>query len=87
MFTHSARRQLALRLAFIGLFASSLPQPANGEDAAQSPSIVYKIQAANQRLEMTVNSSRLLTLDLKIPRAQVNNIHMVIDAPLDCVEQ
>jgi pilus assembly protein CpaC len=35
------------------------------------------VQTANERLEMTVNSSRLLTLDLKIPRAQVNNKDIV----------
>jgi pilus assembly protein CpaC len=76
MFTQSFRRQLALHLALIGLVAGLAPPGAAAQDLS-SPSIVHKIQTANERLEMTVNSSRLLTLDLKIPRAQVNNKDVV----------
>jgi len=69
MFTQNTRHRLALHLSLVGLFAGIMPPAARGDDN-QSPSIVHKIQVANERLEMTVNSSRLLTLDLKIPRAQ-----------------
>jgi len=41
--------------------------------APSSPSIVHRIAGASERLEMTANSSRILTLDQRIPRAQVNN--------------
>jgi pilus assembly protein CpaC len=75
MFTQTFRRQLGLHLALIGLFAGSVPPAVQAEDF--SPSILHKIQTANERIEMTVNSSRLLTLDLKIPRAQVNNKDVV----------
>jgi pilus assembly protein CpaC len=75
MFTQTFRRQLALHLALIGLFAGIMPPAVEAEDF--SPSILHKIQTANERIEMTVNSSRLLTLDLKIPRAQVNNKDVV----------
>jgi pilus assembly protein CpaC len=76
MFTHSRRRQLALHLSLIATIASFAPLTAPAQDIG-SPSIVHRVQTANERLEMTVNSSRLLTLDLKIPRAQVNNKDVV----------
>ena len=47
-----------------------------------SPPVIHKVQTANDRLEMTVNSSRLLTLDQKIPRAQVNNKDIADLTPL-----
>jgi len=36
-------------------------------------SIVHKIDSATERMELIVNSSRILTLGQNIPRAQVNN--------------
>ena len=36
-------------------------------------SIVQKIDSATERMEMIVKSSRILTLEQNIPRAQVNN--------------
>lgn len=35
--------------------------------------IVYNVQAPHQRLEMVVNSSRILTMEQKVPTAQVGN--------------
>ena len=49
---------------------------------ADNGAIVHKIQAATERLEMTANTSRLLTLDQKIPRAQVNNREILELTPL-----
>jgi len=44
---------------------------------AQAPSssqaIVFKVTRPNERVQMTVNTSRILTLDQKIPQVQVNN--------------
>jgi pilus assembly protein CpaC len=48
------------------------------EPAAGRGSIVYKIQSTSERLEMTVNSSRILTMDQKIPQAQVNNPEVLV---------
>src|SRR5689334_15356381 len=61
------------------------PQPSLGapDSNALSPSpssaepVIHKIKAANERMEMTVNSSRVLSLDQNIPRAQVNNKDIV----------
>lgn len=47
-----------------------------------SPAIVHKVTGANERQEMTVNTSRILTLDLKIPQAQVNNPDVLELTPL-----
>ena len=38
-----------------------------------SPSIVHMVESNSDRLEMTIHTSRMLTLELKVPRAQVNN--------------
>ncbi|MCE5267673.1 MAG: type II and III secretion system protein family protein [Planctomycetaceae bacterium] len=46
------------------------------------PSVVYKVQYANDRLEMTVHSSRILTLDRKIAQAQVNNPEVLELTPI-----
>ncbi|HZZ28067.1 MAG TPA: pilus assembly protein N-terminal domain-containing protein [Pirellulales bacterium] len=35
--------------------------------------LIHHIQGPSERMEMTVNASRILTLDQNIPRAQVNN--------------
>ncbi len=37
------------------------------------PSIVYKVRNASERLEMTIDTSRILEMDQKISQAQVNN--------------
>jgi pilus assembly protein CpaC len=44
--------------------------------------IIHKIQSANERLEMVVNSSRILTLDKKFSQVQVNNPEILGAAPL-----
>jgi pilus assembly protein CpaC len=49
--------------------------------AAEVP-LVYRVQAVQDHLEMTVNSSRILTLDQKIPQAQVNNPDVLDLVPL-----
>lgn len=59
--------------------------PAGSVDTAEAPpqpAIVHKVTAANERQEMTVNTSRILTLDLKIPQAQVNNPDILELTPL-----
>jgi len=38
-----------------------------------APVVTQKITAANTQIELTVNGSRILTMDSEIPRAQVGN--------------
>jgi len=54
-----------------------------GQEApATTKSILYQVRAANERLEMVVHSSRILTLELKIPKAQVNNPDLLDLTPI-----
>ncbi|MDZ4821512.1 MAG: pilus assembly protein N-terminal domain-containing protein, partial [Planctomycetota bacterium] len=52
--------------------------------AQQAPAtpFIHRITAATEKLEMVANSSRVLSLDQKIPRAQVNNREIVELTPL-----
>ena len=70
-------------LAVFGLLviqaaAQELPAPA----LTTMPSIVYKLSSPNERLEMTAHTSRILTMDQKIPQAQVNNPDILDLKPL-----
>ncbi len=49
-------------------------------------SIIHRITAANERQQMVVNTSRILTLDRKIPQAQVNNPEILDLTPLSPTE-
>jgi pilus assembly protein CpaC len=65
--------------------APEAPEPGSpmlNASAPIAPSLVHRIQAASERIEMTVNSSRVLTLDQNIPRAQVNNKDILELTPL-----
>jgi len=44
-----------------------------GSTAKGTSSLIRKIENSSERLEMVVNTSRILTLEKKIPQAQVNN--------------
>ncbi len=64
-----------------------LPQATAQDTDASAPTpssepVIHKIKAANERMEMTVNSSRVLSLDQNIPRAQVNNKDILELTPL-----
>ncbi len=48
------------------------PAPVDGQEPQSRP-INFKIEKANERIEMTVNTSRILTLDQKIWEARVDN--------------
>lgn len=56
--------------------------PAQGGQPGQPPSILYRVQGAAERLEMVVGTSRILTLDKRIPQAQVNNPDILDLVPL-----
>jgi len=53
-----------------------LPSPVSAEDAPAplvKPSIVYKVQGPDERLEMVVHTSRILTMEQKISQTAVGN--------------
>jgi len=72
----------ALSLAGLVLIACQGRLAAAEPISARPASIVHKVVSANERQEMTVMSSRILTLDQKIPQAQVNNPEIVELTPL-----
>jgi pilus assembly protein CpaC len=49
---------------------------------AQTASVVRNISQATERLEMTVNTSQILTLGTRIPRIVVNNPELVTATPV-----
>lgn len=71
-----------LTVLFIVASAAADAAPVKAQGSLPRPSIIYKVQGENERLEMTVNTSRRLTLDKKIPEAQVNNPEILELTPL-----
>jgi pilus assembly protein CpaC len=70
----------ALAAMIVGVAAmSSSAAPAENFDTA---SVVRKITGASEKIELTTNSSRILTLGKNIPRVQVNNPELLAVTPL-----
>ncbi len=69
--TRAAHRTV-LGLALVSALAVFASIAAQAQDY-QSPSVVRKIGSLSEKLELTTNTSRILTLDKNIPRVQVNN--------------
>lgn len=82
---NSARSLGQNLLAFLVVWTSWQGRPLYAQDGAvgpDGPPLVHKITAPSERLEMTVNTSRILTLDQEIPFAVVNNKDIVELTPL-----
>ncbi len=48
--------------------------------------MICKVSGANEKLELTTNTSRILTLDKNIPRVQVNNPDLLAVTPLSATQ-
>jgi pilus assembly protein CpaC len=85
MFSSRFRRDCATGFAasILALVCCSAPVAAQGTGGQP---ITFKVQGANERMEMTVNTSRILKLDQKIPRFVVNNPDMLKVLPLSATE-
>ncbi len=82
-------RLLALVSAVI--FSLTIVLQAVGEtpavpQASNPDSVVCKIGGASEKLELTTNTSRILTLDKNIPRVQVNNPELLSVTPLSATQ-
>ena len=77
---------LALSTAVLGYSDTAAGQSRPQSRQLAPPSIVYHIRSASERQEMTVNTSRILTMDSKIPQAQVNNPEILELTPLSPTE-
>jgi pilus assembly protein CpaC len=88
---HLARTRTA-RPAFVTAVAAALvtahalaPTRATAQDY-DSGSVVRKISGLSEKLELSTNTSRILTLDKNIPRVQVNNPELVAVTPLSATQ-
>jgi len=82
MIKHALRRLFSPPMVVSALLAVASQPVLLGGEQPQPPSINFKVQRASERLEMTVNTSRILTLDQKIWKAQVNNREILEQTPL-----
>lgn len=80
----SAHRSLRTCLTAAVLIAGSIKLMA--ADDLQPTSVVCKISGATEKLELTTNTSRILTLDKNIPRVQVNNPDLLAVTPLSATQ-
>ncbi|MGD9636942.1 MAG: type II and III secretion system protein family protein, partial [Pirellulales bacterium] len=79
----SAARSAAVFTVALWSFAVGIAESCRGEPINfQSPELIYKLTGNNDRLELTTNTSRILTLDKNIPRVQVNNPELLAVTPL-----
>jgi len=65
--------------------APAPPAPAGAAAAAGHP-VIHKVQGTNERLEMVVNTSRILALDSKVPRVLAANPDIVQLTPLSATQ-
>ncbi|MEX2172667.1 MAG: type II and III secretion system protein family protein [Pirellulales bacterium] len=80
-----ADRQLCVAMAIAIVLTSTIPPGAGAQEPTvlEPPaSVVRHISGPSEKLEITTNSSRILTLDKKIPRVQVNNPELLAVTPL-----
>jgi pilus assembly protein CpaC len=89
---HFARPRTARRIVLFVTVASALviilgtaPSRAGAQDFG-SPSVIRKISELSEKLELTTNTSRILTLDKPIPRVQVNNPELLAVTPLSATQ-
>ncbi len=81
-------RQAIGALLLFSIAGSTWILPAYGAETAinRSASLIHRINSANERQQMVVNTSRILTLERKIPQAQVNNPEILDLTPLSPTE-
>jgi pilus assembly protein CpaC len=76
------RRILSLLVAVSMLVVLLTAYSPAAEQPMQPGSVTFKVQRTSERMEMTVNTSRILSLDQKIWKAQVNNGDVLEQTPL-----
>src|SRR3972149_5682671 len=75
------RTALPTLSALVAALLTAPLSPALAQDY-ESASVIRKISERSEKLELTTNTSRILTLDKNIPRVQVNNPELVAVTPL-----
>ena len=67
---------LSTRTASAQSAATANAQPSANATAATrpaAPGIIFKLRSTSERMEMTVNTSRIITIEQQVPQVQVNN--------------
>jgi pilus assembly protein CpaC len=70
----------------LGTAALGLAPLAPAQMVTPNGSVVRQIEGANEQIEITTNTSRILTLGKKIPRVQVNNPDLLVVTPLSATQ-
>lgn len=78
-------RQLAILVAAVTVTACT-HSTVTAQDYGQPTSLVRKISGLSDKLELTTNTSRILTLEKNIPRVQVNNPELLAVTPLSATQ-
>jgi pilus assembly protein CpaC len=74
-----------LALSLTAACFTATPHAAFGQ-MTDNGSVVRRIEGTTDRMEITTNTSRILTLDKKIPKVQVNNPELLAVTPLSATE-
>lgn len=81
-----ADRQLCVLLAVAMMLTSTISPRATAQEFTNSleqpASVIRNITGPSEKMELTTNSSRILTLDKKIPRVMVANPELLAVTPL-----
>ncbi|MEM6328786.1 MAG: pilus assembly protein N-terminal domain-containing protein, partial [Planctomycetota bacterium] len=78
-------RWLLLAVAAAAAWLVCLPR-ADAQIITASQSVIKKIERTSEKLELTTNTSRILTLGKRIPRVQVNNPELLTVTPLSATQ-
>ncbi|MEN1679503.1 MAG: pilus assembly protein N-terminal domain-containing protein [Planctomycetota bacterium] len=78
-----SRSGLAFLVAIAGWLIAG---PAEAQIVTSTSSVVRTISAPSEKLEITTNTSRILTLGKRIPRVQVNNPELLTVTPLSATQ-
>ncbi len=81
IYRFGARLALLMTLA-AGLLGRTAFAQGDPAEPTVPHSLVHHVRETSERMEMTVNTSRILTMDRKIPQAQVNNPDLLDLTPL-----
>lgn len=85
--THLGRRLTASAPALLAALAlSALADTCDAQVLVPNTSLVREISGSSDKLEITTNTSRILTLGKKIPRVQVNNPDLLSVTPLSATQ-
>lgn len=82
MYLETIPRFLADRARPLPIFVSMALWCGLGSPVLAQPQVIRNITQPSERMELTVNTSRILTLDKRIPRMVVNNPELVTVTPI-----